>query len=554
MLDTDRILTLDIGASRIVLAEFSSIKSGAPELTNYGIGRIDIAGDSNDDPSAYIITALRGVMATCAIKPAPLLLSLSGQSVFPRYVKLPPVSRDKIAQMIQYEAEQNVPFPIDEVVWDYQLMEGDTGEGEQNVMLVAVKLETVERLSDCVLAAGLEPEVVDVSPMALYNAVRYNYSDVQECILVLDIGARSSNLMFMEGRRIFSRSIPVAGNSITKEIAKQLDVSFDEAEALKIEHGFVAFGGVYAGPESEVADKISKIVRNVVTRLHAEVNRSINFYRSQQEGSAPQLVLLTGGGSITPHLDTFFREKLRVEVAHLNPFINLAVSENIDAEKIAAEMFMMGEVAGLGLRASLSCPVEMNLMPPDLVAKKVFRKRVPFFALAATGIVLAMLCWWVYFYRMKDMLADRSDQIAKRAKVLVTTDMALKSAIDTRKNIQQKAEIIRGIVAKRTQWVEIIENLRDASLDGMWLTSLVPIQENGKVVRVEIAGKGFLDKLPTPTTEGKSTPIEEYRDNLRKSSMFTEKTDITWEAPPGLGAYLREFKIKAILQTPIAVE
>jgi len=194
----------------------------------------------------------------------------------------------------------------------------------------------------------------------------------------------------------------------------------------------------------------------------------------------------------------------------------------------------------------------MNLMPPDLVAKKVFRKRVPFFALAATGLVLAMLCWWVYFYRMKDMLAERSEKIAKRAKVLVTTDMGMKAAITKRKDIQQKAEIVRDIVAARTKWVEIIENLRDASLDGMWLISVVPVTEKGKVVKVAIAGKGFIDKLPT--VAGQPTPIEEYRDNLRKSDIFTEKTDITWEAPPVTGAYLREFKIKAILQTPIAVE
>ncbi|NIY14600.1 MAG: hypothetical protein GWM98_06765, partial [Nitrospinaceae bacterium] len=101
----------------------------------------------------------------------------------------------------------------------------------------------------------------------------------------------------MEENRVFSRSVPVSGNTITSEIAKMFNIPFADAEALKLEHAEVGLGGVYEGPEEETAAQIAKIVRNVVTRLHAEVNRSINFYRSQQGGSPPSQVLLTGGSS-----------------------------------------------------------------------------------------------------------------------------------------------------------------------------------------------------------------------------------------------------------------
>jgi len=259
-----------------------------------------------------------------------------GFHVFSKFVKLPPVDSGKVDQIVQYEAEQNVPFPIEEVVWDYLLISTDE-DGGLNVMLAAVKIENVKRLTDCVQAAGLEPEIVDVATMALYNTVRYNYPNLAGCAMVLDIGARSSNLIFVESDRIFSRSIPVAGNAITQELMKEFELSFKDAEEMKLAHAFVAFGGVSAGPEGDVADRVSKIVRNVITRLHAEVNRSVNFYRSQQGGNAPELVLLTGGSSVIPHTDTFFKEKLKVDVAYLNPFVNIAVGPEVTGERVAAD-------------------------------------------------------------------------------------------------------------------------------------------------------------------------------------------------------------------------
>ena len=109
MFKSDRIIALDIGASKVIVAEFMAAKTGVPELLNYGIGSLDISPESDSDISAFIVSAIRGIIREKGIKPAPLLMTLSGQTVFPRYVKLPPVTRDKVQQIIRYEAEQNVP-------------------------------------------------------------------------------------------------------------------------------------------------------------------------------------------------------------------------------------------------------------------------------------------------------------------------------------------------------------------------------------------------------------------------------------------------------------
>lgn len=548
----NRVLALNVGASKLAIAEFSTGKSDIPELINYGIGQLGVEPEKDLDSSAYIVSTIRDVMHRNNIKPAPLLMTVSGQAVFPRYVKLPPVAPDKIVEIVKYEAEQNVPFPIEEVVWDYQLISVDE-DGGMNVMLAAVKIENVRRLTDCVQAAGLEPEIVDVATMALYNTVRYNYPDLDGCTMVLDIGARSSNLIFVEKDRIFSRSIPVAGNAITQELMKEFDLSFKDAEEMKLANAFVAFGGVSAGPEGEIADRVSKIVRNVITRLHAEVNRSINFYRSQQGGQAPELVLLTGGSSIIPHTDTFFKEKLKVEVECLNPFMNITVGGGVSSERVAADMHLLGEVAGLALRKALKCPVEINLLPPDLVATEVFRKRQPFFALAAVGLVLILLSWMVYTYRTRAVRKKCVERADQRIAELHKTSADLRKVTEEKKAVQTKADSVLGVIALRTQWIEIIDAVHSCMLDGMWLTSIQPvINSSNQIAQVEIRLTGFDDKLKTPP--GKPTAFEDFRDKLRKSEYFTDKTEITAMPAPGNEAFSRDCKLLVDMKKPIKVD
>ena len=211
---TKRLIALDVGGSNLRLAEFEGSAATGLQLMSYEITSLALQPGGDTDTSAYIVSAIRDIMRTRGIKPGPVLLSVAGKDIFPRYVKLPPVGKEKVGQMVQYEAQQNVPFPIDEVVWDYQLVDGD--EGGQNVMIVAIKTDVVVKITDCVVAAGMEPSIVDVAPMALYNLARFNYGSIDDCVLLMDMGARTTSLIFMEQNRIFCRNIPIAGNTKTQ--------------------------------------------------------------------------------------------------------------------------------------------------------------------------------------------------------------------------------------------------------------------------------------------------------------------------------------------------
>ncbi len=552
MFGKKNIIAIDIGASKLVVAEFARGGSEGPELLNYGIGYYEAEVSEEGDTTSHIKKTLRKVMKEQGIREGITCISISGQAVFPRFVKLPPVSSDKVLQIVRYEAEQNVPFPIEEVVWDYQLIEGE--EGEQNVMLVAVKVENVRKITDCLVEIGMEPEIVDVAPMALYNAVRYNNPELQGCTMLLDIGAKSANLIFIEGSRIFSRSIPVAGNTLTKEIAKEFDVSYSEAEDLKMEHGFVAFGGVYSGPDNEVGEKVSKIVRNVVTRLHAEVNRSINFYRSQQRGAAPGLVLLAGGSSIVPHLDTFFREKLDAEVDFINPFERVAVNETLSSERLENDMHMLGEVTGLALRGALSCPVEINLMPPGLVAKKTMRRRQPFFILSAVGVVLIMLCWWVYFHQTQKMLTKLAETVDSKIGGLEETHETLNRVLDERSKIEDDIGKLTSLISKKTQWLDIIAAVQDSIFKGMWIRRINPVttKDRAEIVSITIEAAGFQDRIELVSESSGTPAMEVYRDRLKTHEVFSDNVRIT-KMPRAKVPGVNEFTLEAELAERIQI-
>ncbi len=565
-----RVLAMDIGAGELKIAEFTRGRGGW-ELTHLAMQPMAIEPGSEADPTLAIVGGLQDLMREKKLRPAPVVLSVTGQSAFLRLVKLPPVKRSKLHQTIQFEAQQNVPFPINEVVWDYQLM--GTSQHELNVMLVAIKTELVATLTDCVEAVGLEVELVDVAPMALYNAVRYNYVDVDGCVLVIDIGARSTNLVFVEEGRFFSRNLPImgTGNVITQQLMKEFNLSFKDAEELKRTHATVAFGGAYEDFADKVISKVSKTVRSVMTRLHVEVERTINFYRTQQEGNAPVRVLLAGGTSIIARTDEFFKEKLKTDVEYLNPFRNVIVNEAISAEEIGACAHVMGEVVGVGLRHMLPCPLEINLLPPKIVADKAFRRKQPLLIAAAVSLVLVVGCWWLYFAVMAEKLEARMEKIRAAVSRLEAVETQMQPVESRVAELRERSARLEDLARRRTRWLRLIDSIHAGLLDGMWLVELAPLADGaapaaggrrgrgaeaaepesaetaemaGKIKAIMVKGFIFADKATDKS-------IAQFRDNLRACPEFDEQTQIELQPIPNQNDYAREFSIKIVLREPL---
>src|SRR6476646_5409054 len=244
MLNTKSVLTVDFGAGSLKLAEFEVNEAGGLRLRQYGIKALGPEGAQEATREATILKALQTTLTEKGMKSKNANVCAPGFHVFSKFVKLPPVDSTKVTQIIEYEAKSNVPFPLEEVVWDYQIL-GTAPSGELEVLLVAIKADIVEGLFRVTEASGLHLLLADVSPAALCNAFRYNYGDLEDCTMLLDIGAKTSNLLFFEKGKVYSRSINLGANSITQDFANESKLPWAEAEQKKISEGFVSVGGAY---------------------------------------------------------------------------------------------------------------------------------------------------------------------------------------------------------------------------------------------------------------------------------------------------------------------
>ncbi len=498
----DRILTLDIGSSKALLAEFET-RGGAPTLAKFVVGNLPVEGDEVGSPERLAIV-LRQLMAEGGFKPAPLYVAIPGQTVFPRFVKIPAVAKDKVGEMVAAEAEQNIPFPMEEVVWDYQTVGGPT-DVELDAVIFAVKQENVRAMGEAIAAMGLEPAVVDAAPAALYNAVRYCGAGQDGCTMVLDIGFRSTGLIFVEGDKVFTRNISVAGLSITQEIMKNLNCTYTEAEVAKLQSGFVALGGTYAVTDDPRADRLSKIIRNIVTRLHAEVTRSINFYRSQQGGTAPNRLLLTGMSSLLPYMDQFFADKLQIPVEFFNPFEKISVAPNAGVDlETANQIVQLGNVIGLALRHTGDAALEMNLLPPAVVARKAFRRRVPFFALSAIAMLASSFLWNRYAAHRKVGYSEQLDLIDKNVKAINSVQNDISDLSGKLSSLEEKTTMLSAMASNRAAYQRALAVLCSQLPEGAWLQKFQPVDldESGAARAIRIEGLAYEDDLKTSHKSG----------------------------------------------------
>src|SRR4029078_3601965 len=258
--------------------------------------------------------------------------------------------------------------------------------------------DVVEGLFRTSEAAGLRLQLVDVSPAALCNAFRYNYGDLDGCTMLLDIGAKTSNVLFFERGKVYSRSINIGANSITRAFSTESKLPFAEAEKFKIEEGFVSLGGAYEEPDNPRQAQISKIARQVMTRLHIQVNQTIQFYRGQQGGAAPQRLFLSGGAAIMPYTAQFFAEKLNIAVEYFNPLRNIQIDPAINLEELAKVAHAYGEVVGVALRNLAQCPIELNLMRKSSLKRQALAQKQPYFIAGLVSLVLVAFAvgWFSY--------------------------------------------------------------------------------------------------------------------------------------------------------------
>ena len=520
MADSKNLVVLNLGSQRVGAAVFGRTGSGDLILKKYDFA--EMMGDPSVDATRLpqLKVAISELAGRLKLKGSSTWYTVAGHSVFTRFVKLPPVSGDKVGQIVEFEARQNVPFPINEVSWDYEFVSPDE-IGEREVVLVAMKSDALNELNDQVSAAGMATSGVDLAPTAIYNAFRYSYPEVDEPAVIIDLGARSTNLIFSENGRMFTRNILVGGATVTSAVAKEFGLGFGDAEQQKVTQGFVALGGTVQDHADAGIAALSKVIRNSMTRLHGEVLRTINYYRSQQSGGAPQRIFLCGGGAHLGYAAEFFQEKFKVPVEIFNALRGVQLDRSVNAEAATQDGSSMGELVGLALRAKGSCPVEVELVPDAVASARDASRRAP-------ALIMAGLCLWallaasiVYVKKADETIKDKIGGLDAKQKKLgkMASDIAeLKAQLE---DLKGESAQLQDAINDRSYWVRMLAELNNKfENDFIWLTLVEPLKDGFSITEplntasshsaVEVPGASALFPMPqqlAPIPSGQTPPV-----------------------------------------------
>jgi type IV pilus assembly protein PilM len=336
---------LDIGSHSIKVVEFKHHKKRY-ELKNFGVAQLppEAIVDGVIMDSSLVAESIRNLFANLKIKNKSVATSVSGHSLIVKKIPLPTMTEDELEEQIQWEAEQYIPFEIDEVNIDFQILGPlPDEEGQMGVLLVAVKKDIINDYTAVIAEAGLNVQVVDVDSFAAENLFEVCYPEALEStVVIIDIGAGIMNINIVkDGVSIFTRDIMMGGANFTEELQKELGVSYEEAEILKL-------GGTseQAGPE-EVSAIMARVTDNVVL----EIQRSLDFFSATSAEEELGGVYLAGGSCMVPGLAMAVEEKLGAPVQIIHAFKGVSVSpKDFDPDYLEAMGPVTAVAAGLALR------------------------------------------------------------------------------------------------------------------------------------------------------------------------------------------------------------
>lgn len=467
------VVGIDIGR-RFLKAVVLRKGKGGIEVVKAALVRNDsLPEDKSEERIAKTSAALKTVLAELGKKPERIALACPGESLFSRIVKLPPVGKGKLKQIVHYEAQQQIPFSLEEVIWDYHLL-AHQGKAELSALILAVKKEIVEEILGLVQSFKLEVEILDFTPLTIYNTLKFNGTIVEErAMVIVDMGARSTDLTIIEGGNIaMMRPIPFGGDNLTQAIAAVLAVDFFEAE--KIKEREAAIQGEEKELASERGNKVFEAIKPILGELLDEIRRSIGYYRSQLRGGAIESLVLTGGGIQLKNMERFMEENLRIKVEKFNPFSRVHVSTGAVSRFPEPSVFSVA--MGLGLRLLGQGEVRINLLPAHILQRLEFRKKEPVLILSFVLVLLSLL---VYAGIIRQ-LAFREEASLKEVDILLTDYVALDNSLKPKREargkildlISQFEKVTKG----RTFWLDILTEVTELIPDDITLESFSPLE------------------------------------------------------------------------------
>ncbi len=409
---------------------------------------------------------------------------LPGSLLLTKTIRAPRVEEGKQRQIVAFELQQKMPYPLAELIWDYQVVEDDGVE--QEVLAIAVRPTIAESFCEKVSSLGLNPVELSAASILDFNALRHSHIEMEgEETLVINVGAKSTNLLFINPEGFLIRNIALGGNSLTQHVADNLGAPFAKAEEVKktFFSGEVAFAA--DDPAVQVLEKNAEQFKD---RMSQEVTRSVVTYKRLKKGKSPTRVFLCGKGSLLPGLPEHLSQTQSLAVDYFDPLRSVQLGPQIDEELKPQLPFVLSEVIGEACRLFASPEKAksyrgINLLPKNKLASMAMRKKRWWLAAAAGIAALSPLPGLLVsgghlektqerVERLEDLLDEKQleveDQEGKLEEYLAFDHLA--GAMQ--KDLIPLTEVSRGIDNWRLLLGDIQSRIFDEKVGEVWLDEL----------------------------------------------------------------------------------
>ena len=568
-----KILVLDLGMQSLRVAEFSKSPEGGLRLLR-GARReflLDPALDTSRPEQIGL--ALQEILKEWGLKSGEAVCVLPSHTVFTRVVPLdvPGGVAGNVDAIVKFEAHQNIPFPLEEVVWDYVTM-GETAAGAVNVVFVAVKSDILEAIAQAISSSGLSIISVTVSIMALYDAFRYGgMADSEAPTLLLDIGSRTTNMVIASAGSFFSRSIPSGGLSVSLAIAKDIHADLEEAERLKISRGSVGLGPGFEPPADPVEANLARVTRQALLKTQADISRSLSYYRSTLGGNDPAGILLTGGMASMPYLSEFIQEKFQKPVGFWNiDFLTEQQGGGFSlveetAEFVAANPNNLGELVGGALALYPERRTLINLLPPSVLRKQNLSKRLPYLAGAAAVVIASLTAWYLFADYATKVTVQKTEEITQQSKQAEGVAEKFRTLQRKQDEIRKTSVELLNVVLIREAYPKIIAELAAKVPERfLWITEIQPaVEASSKNAPRNALEKGSENSVKAVIVKGlyldnprQASVIDDFVTSLQSSELFVVEEKemnkvITLRGSPSGEYWAYPFTLRIPLRTPI---
>ncbi|MDG2055513.1 MAG: type IV pilus assembly protein PilM [Phycisphaerales bacterium] len=384
-----------------------------------------------------------------------LVMTVPGHAAFARFAKLPPVEPKKVPDIVKFEAVQQIPFPIEDVEWDYQTFSSeDTPEIE--VGIFAITRQRVQERLGLYGELGLTPEALTLSPLGVYNAMVHDLdlNEESEPVVFIDIGTQATDVIVADEGRCWIRSFPLGGTHFTEAIADAFKLSYSKAEKLKQE-----------AATSKYAKQIMQAMRPVFSDLLQDLQRSLGYYQSLHRDRELKNMVGLGSTMKIAGLRKFLGQQLQISVSRLDEYRKLRMTGR-EAASFAEHSVNMASAYGAALQGVGLAPIAANLVPVKILREQLWAGKTKYFAAAAAIVVIggAMTLW----RPLADAGVATDKNSAEVTRVLRTGGQLVSELEQAKMNGQAGfvAANVRGLLDQRRVWPYLLHDVADAVASG----------------------------------------------------------------------------------------